>query len=114
MNPKHHAALAHHFDSLGQQHDAQTLGMWVFLVTEVMIFGAILAAYAVYRASYPDEFERASQHLKVGLGGGKVHGPAERLALLGMRRGEGSHTQSSLNRLRKASTNLFAGRTVLR
>ena len=65
----HPPALAHHFESLDQQHDAATLGMWVFLATEVMIFGAILAAYAVYRASYPAEFHAASGRLKVGLGG---------------------------------------------
>src|SRR5438874_4464964 len=68
----HHAALAHHFESLEQQHDAAALGMWVFLVTEVMIFGAILVAYAVYRASYPAEFHAASGKLKVGLGGGNT------------------------------------------
>src|SRR5262245_39434682 len=46
--------------------------MWTFLVTEVMIFGAVLAAYAVYRASYPHEFAAASRQLKVGLGGGNT------------------------------------------
>ena len=44
-------ALAHHFDSLEQQHHAATLGMWIFLVTEVMIFGPILVGYAVYRST---------------------------------------------------------------
>jgi len=70
--PPHHAALAHHFESLEQQHDAAALGMWVFLVTEVMIFGAILVAYAVYRASYHDEFVAASGRLKIALGGGNT------------------------------------------
>jgi cytochrome c oxidase subunit 3 len=65
-------SLAHHFESLEQQHDAAALGMWVFLVTEVMIFGAILVAYAVYRASYPAEFAAASGQLTVGLGGGNT------------------------------------------
>src|SRR5262245_23846019 len=65
-------ALAHHFESLEQQHDAAALGMWVFLVTEVMIFGAILVAYTVYRASYPAEFAAASGRLTVGLGGGNT------------------------------------------
>lgn len=67
-----HGHLAHHFDTLEQQHDAATLGMWAFLVTEVMIFGAVLTAYAVYRASYSDAFAAASAHLKVGLGGGNT------------------------------------------
>jgi cytochrome c oxidase subunit 3 len=68
----HHPDLAHHFDSLEQQHAAAALGMWVFLVTEVMIFGAVLAAYAVYRTAYPAEFEAASSRLKVALGGGNT------------------------------------------
>ncbi len=34
-----HPALAHHFDSLAEQKEAATLGMWVFLVTEVLFFG---------------------------------------------------------------------------
>ena len=37
----HHPALAHHFDSLEQQKEAATLGMWVFLVTEVLFFGGL-------------------------------------------------------------------------
>jgi heme/copper-type cytochrome/quinol oxidase subunit 3 len=37
----HHPALAHQFDSLGQQTEAATLGMWVFLVTEVLFFGGL-------------------------------------------------------------------------
>src|SRR5262245_56159599 len=59
-----HPALAHHFDSLEQQRDAATLGMWVFLATEVMIFGGLFTALAVYRWSYPDGFAAASGHLK--------------------------------------------------
>jgi len=65
-------ALAHHFDTLEQQHDAHLLGMWTFLVTEVMIFGAVLTGYAVYRASYPEAFAAGSAHLKVGLGAGNT------------------------------------------
>lgn len=65
-------ALAHHFDSLEQQHEAATMGMWTFLVTEVMIFGALLTGYAVYRSAYPAEFAAASSHLKIVLGGGNT------------------------------------------
>jgi cytochrome c oxidase subunit 3 len=64
----HHPALAHHFDDLAQQHEASTLGMWVFLVTEVLFFGGLFAAYAIYRAWYPDAFAAASHHLDVTLG----------------------------------------------
>jgi cytochrome c oxidase subunit III len=44
------AAIAHQFNDLDQQHDASTLGMWIFLVTEVMFFGGLFAGYSVYRA----------------------------------------------------------------
>jgi cytochrome c oxidase subunit III len=44
--------LAHHFDDLEQQHEAATLGMWVFLATEILFFGAVLTCYFVYRYGY--------------------------------------------------------------
>jgi cytochrome c oxidase subunit 3 len=58
-----HPALAHHFDDLEQQREAGTLGMWLFLATEVMVFGGLFTAYAVYRWSYPVAFQEASSHL---------------------------------------------------
>ncbi len=60
--------LAHHFEDLGQQHEVAALGMWMFLVTEVLFFGALLAAYTVYRSLHPGEFVQASAHLKTMLG----------------------------------------------
>jgi cytochrome c oxidase subunit 3 len=65
----HHPALAHHFDSLEQQQEASTLGMWVFLVTEVMFFGGLFMAYIVYRTWHPDAFAAGSSHLDIVLGG---------------------------------------------
>src|SRR5262245_19621363 len=56
MAPHHTAALAHHFDTLDQQREAGTLGMWVFLVTEVLFFGGPFTVYAVYRGLYPGAF----------------------------------------------------------
>ncbi len=64
----HHPALAHQFDSLAQQSEATTLGMWVFLVTEVLFFGGLFATYAIYRGWYPDAFAAASHELDVTLG----------------------------------------------
>ena len=63
-----HPALAHQFDDLRQQKEAATLGMWVFLVTEVLFFGGLFAAYSIYRAWYPDAFAAASHHLDLRLG----------------------------------------------
>ena len=60
--------LAHQFDDLEQQSEASTLGMWLFLATEVMFFGGLITAYAVYRATSPREVALASRHLNVGLG----------------------------------------------
>ena len=65
----HHPALAHHFEDLEQQKDAATLGMWVFLVTEVLFFGGLFLVYTVYRIWYHDAFIAASHELDVVLGG---------------------------------------------
>jgi cytochrome c oxidase subunit III len=60
---EHHPWLQHHFDSMGQQAEASTLGMWVFLVTEIMFFGGLFMAYLVYRHAAPEGFQEASHEL---------------------------------------------------
>ena len=45
--------LAHHFEDLEQQNETITLGMWLFLVSEVMFFGGLFTAYLVYRGRDP-------------------------------------------------------------
>ncbi|MCI0488267.1 MAG: cytochrome c oxidase subunit 3 family protein [Blastocatellia bacterium] len=62
-------ALAHHFEDMEQQREAGTLGMWVFLITEIMFFGGMFLAYTLYRSKYPDEFARGSRELSILLGG---------------------------------------------
>jgi len=64
----HHPKLQHHFDDMAQQSDASTLGMWVFLVTEIMFFGGLFTAYLVYRHASPEGFAEASHHLNVAWG----------------------------------------------
>jgi len=64
-----HGVLAHHFDDMEQQREAATLGIWIFLVTEVLFFGGMFLAYVVYRTTYPLAFAAASHHLDVVLGG---------------------------------------------
>jgi cytochrome c oxidase subunit III len=66
--PHHPAHLAHHFDTVEQQYESSTLGMWVFLVTEIMFFGGFFAAYTIYRFAYPLAFEEASRQMDVTLG----------------------------------------------
>ena len=64
----HHPALAHHFDDLEQQQEAATLGMWVFLLTEILFFGGLFLVYTIYRSWYPEAFASASHHLDIPLG----------------------------------------------
>ena len=64
----HEPALKHHFDDLDQQHEAATLGMWLFLATEVLFFGGLFTAYMLYRVWYPETFGAASRTLDITLG----------------------------------------------
>jgi cytochrome c oxidase subunit 3 len=61
-------ALREQFDTEYQQRDASTLGMWIFLITEVMFFGGMFAAYTIYRSAYPTVFAIASSSLNVTIG----------------------------------------------
>ncbi|HEX5889299.1 MAG TPA: cytochrome c oxidase subunit 3 family protein [Pyrinomonadaceae bacterium] len=63
-----HPALQHHFENMEQQREAGTIGMWVFLVTELMFFGGMFLAYALYRNLFPAAFASASNHLDITLG----------------------------------------------
>src|SRR5205085_4277053 len=58
----------HHFDDSAQQLQSATLGMWVFLITEVMFFGGMFGGYTVYRSMYPDAFASTSHFMNVTIG----------------------------------------------
>ncbi len=64
----HPAHLAHHFSEVEQQRESAKLGMWIFLLTEVLLFGGLFCAYAIYRAWQPDMFYNAHKFLDVRLG----------------------------------------------
>jgi cytochrome c oxidase subunit 3 len=64
-----HPALSHHFESLGKQTQAQRLGMWLFLATEILLFTVLFAAYGVYRYLYAGAFSEASRGLETWMGG---------------------------------------------
>ncbi len=64
----HHPSLQHQFDSLEQQKESSTLGMWLFLVTEIMFFGGLFLSYVIYRSRYPTAFMAASHSLDWKLG----------------------------------------------
>jgi len=61
--------LAHQFGDLGQQKEASTLGMWIFLVTEVLFFGGLFCTYCIYRLWYPEAFAAGSRELLIWAGG---------------------------------------------
>jgi cytochrome c oxidase subunit 3 len=59
---------AHQFETMEQQKESSTLGMWLFLVTEIMFFGGLFTVYVIYRNMYPQAFAAASSTLNVPLG----------------------------------------------
>ncbi len=61
--------VAHHFDSADRQFDAGRMGIWLFLVTEVLLFGGLFCAFAVFRNWYFDSFVEAHHHLDKVMGG---------------------------------------------
>lgn len=65
----HDPHLAHHFATPRQQYESGKLGMWIFLATEVLMFGGLFVAYAVYRANHPEIFIYAHRYLDKTLGG---------------------------------------------
>lgn len=65
-HPKH---LAHHFSESSQQAESAKLGMWLFLLTEILLFGGLFLAYAIYRTTHHEMFYNAHKFLDVRLGG---------------------------------------------
>ncbi len=60
--------VAHHFDTPAQQLEAGKLGIWLFLVTEILFFAGLFCAYTIYRARYPEVFYWAHFYLNTKLG----------------------------------------------
>jgi cytochrome c oxidase subunit 3 len=67
-NGAHDEHLEHHFDNPVQQFESGKLGMWIFLATEILLFGGLFCAYAVYRANHPEIFVYAHRFLDTRLG----------------------------------------------
>jgi cytochrome c oxidase subunit 3 len=61
--------VQHHFVSSDQQFESAKMGMWVFIVTEILMFGGLFAAYIAYRAWYPELYLEASTQLNAFWGG---------------------------------------------
>ncbi len=64
----HPEFLAHHFDTPDQQFTAAKLGMWVFIATEILMFGGLFCAYAIWRGLDPGVFDEAHHFLNKILG----------------------------------------------
>jgi cytochrome c oxidase subunit 3 len=64
----HPPGFAHQFEDIEQQREAGTLGMWVFLVTEILFFGGLFASYTIYRSLHLSAFETGSRLLEVRFG----------------------------------------------
>ena len=64
-HPEH---LQHHFADEEQQRDSAKLGMWIFLLTEILLFGGLFVAYGIFRAWNPEMFYNAHKFLDVSLG----------------------------------------------
>jgi cytochrome c oxidase subunit III len=60
---EHPQFLQHHFNEMGQQFDATKIGMWLFLVTEVLLFGGLFVGYGIMHAKHPAAFLAAHHHL---------------------------------------------------
>ncbi|MEE9130752.1 MAG: cytochrome c oxidase subunit 3 family protein [Phycisphaerales bacterium] len=65
---EHHDFLAHHWDTPEQQFEAGKLGMWLFLATEVLLFGGLFVGYSVWRGNHPELFKFGSQYLDTTMG----------------------------------------------
>jgi cytochrome c oxidase subunit 3 len=61
--------LREQFATPEQQRETASIGMWIFLITEVMLFGGLFMAYTVYRISNPQAFDVGSSEMEIVLGG---------------------------------------------
>lgn len=64
----HHPNLAHHFHTLEQQHESAKLGVWLFLLTEILLFGGLFCFYAIFHAWKPHLFVEMNKLLDWKLG----------------------------------------------
>ena len=65
---EHNPGLQHHFHEMAQQEDSVKIGMWAFLVTEILLFGGLFVGYGVMNARFPEAFSSAHHHLDRTMG----------------------------------------------
>ena len=64
----HPSFQKHHFETISQQREAASFGMWIFLLTEIMFFGGMFCAYLIFRNWYHPAFVAGSNTLDITLG----------------------------------------------
>jgi len=68
MSTGNHADHAHHFTSAEHEHESGKLGVWLFISTEILMFGGLFVAYALFRGMYPEAWKEGSYLLSPGMG----------------------------------------------
>jgi len=68
MSTNNHADFAHHFESREHEHETSKLGVWLFLATEILMFGGLFVAFFLFRNLYPEAWKEGSALLSVGMG----------------------------------------------
>jgi cytochrome c oxidase subunit III len=103
----HHPALQHQFDTMGQQKEAAVLGMWAFLLTEILFFGGLFLAYMLYRIWYYDAFVVASTSIDL------FWGALNTVVLIGSSLTMALAVRSAQTNQRKATVNWLIATMVL-
>ena len=103
----HHPGLQHHFTTMSQQREAVTLGMWVFLLTEVLFFGGLFITYTLYRIWYYDAFALASKSIEI------LPGLINTVVLIGSSLTMALSVRSAQTNQRKATVNWLLATIVL-
>jgi cytochrome c oxidase subunit 3 len=68
-SPKgHDHHFAHHFKSAGHEYSSAKQGLWLFMATEILMFGGLFVAYSLYHSQYPEMFAEGASHLDWRMG----------------------------------------------
>jgi cytochrome c oxidase subunit 3 len=106
-NAHHHPALQHQFQTMSQQKEAAVLGMWAFLLTEILFFGGLFMAYMLYRTWYHDAFVAASTSITL------IWGLINTIVLIGSSLTMALAVRSAQLSQRKATVNWLIATMVL-
>ena len=68
VHAEHNPNLQHHFATEEQQFDTTKIGMWLFLATEIMMFGGLFVGFAYQQSKFPEAFYEGHKHLQQPLG----------------------------------------------